>query len=153
MKLKTFADMAVTTKIPARKQKTVTVRAERNLLGQLIILSQSHNVSFEKLFKYSLYPIALSLATADGMLAKTHKAQLLHVLESECQQEAASIDFEKSVFVIDGNALIRAITNLPKMFGELSEIIFKVLPKADTVHFVTDSYHMNSIKTIEQSRR
>ena len=120
MKLKTFADMAVTKKIPTSKQKTVTVRAERNLLGQLLILSQSHNISFEKLFKYSLSPIPWSLATADGTLAKTQKAQLMHILESECQQEVPIIDFEKSVFVIDGNALIRAITNLPKTFGELS---------------------------------
>ena len=144
MKLKTFADMAVTKKIPTSKQKTVTIRAERNLLGQLLILAHSHNISFEKLFKFLLSPIPWSLATADGSLAKTQKAQLMHVLESEGQQEATVIDFEKSVFVIDGNALIQAITHLPKTFGELAEIVFKVLPKADTVHFVTDSYHQDN---------
>lgn len=34
--------------------------------------------------------------------------------------------------------------NKLKTFGELSEIILKVLPKADTLNFVTDSYHINS---------
>jgi len=47
--MRPFADMAVRKKIPTSKQKTVTVRAERNLLGQLLILSQSQNISFEKL--------------------------------------------------------------------------------------------------------
>ena len=121
MKLNTFADMAVEKKIPMSKQKTVTVRAERNLLGQLLILSHSHSISFDKLFQFSLSPIPWSLATlkisytiqyntADRALAKTQKAQLMHILAGECEQQATVVDYEKSVFVIDGNALIRGMT-------------------------------------------
>jgi len=77
----------------------------------------------------------------------------MHILEGESQQEPTVIDREKSVFVIDGNALIRGMTKLPQTFGEFGDMIFHALAKASTVHFVTDSYYKNSIKTIERSRR
>lgn len=58
------------------KQKTVNIRAERNLLGQLLILSQSNDISFDKLFQFSLSPVPWSLGTADGCLAKTDKSNM-----------------------------------------------------------------------------
>jgi len=61
LKLKTFADMVVSKKIPAGKQKAITVKAERNFLGQLLMLSQSNSISFDKLFQFSL-----SLVTCNG---------------------------------------------------------------------------------------
>ena len=32
-------------------------------------------------------------------------------------------------------------------------MVFRALPNGSTVHFVTDSYYVNSIKTVERSRR
>lgn len=54
--LKTFVAMAVKKKLTSTQQKTVKVRAERNFLAQLLVLSQSHDISLEKLFKYPLSP-------------------------------------------------------------------------------------------------
>jgi len=52
------------------------------------MLSQRNAISMPKLFKHSLSPIPWSIATADGCLAKTNKAQLLHSLEKQVGSEA-----------------------------------------------------------------
>jgi len=46
-----------------------------------------------------------------------------------------------------------AVCLLPAMFGELAEVVMRALPKAPTVHFVTDSYLEDSIKQDERQRR
>ena len=78
MSLKTFQAMAVQCKMTSSKRKTVEVKAERNLLGTLLMLSQRQDISLERLFQYPLGPIPWALATADGTLVKTNKAQIMH---------------------------------------------------------------------------
>ena len=152
LRLKTFASMAVRKTLTTSQKKTVMVKAERNLLGRLLIMSQRHDIDLQKLFKYSLSPIPWSLATGDGCYAKTNKSQLLHMLEKECPNVEAPVPDDVS-YVVDGNALIQSLTKLPGTFGELAQLIFRCLPKSSHVHFVTDSYHSQSIKDHERSRR
>ena len=83
LKLKTFQEMAVRKKLASSKQKTVKLKAERNLLGQLLMLCQSHDVCLDKLFTYPLAPVLWCLATADRSMCKANKADLLHALETE----------------------------------------------------------------------
>ena len=78
--LKTFATMAVK-KVAVCKQKSVQVKAERNLLSSILLLSQKVDIDLEKLFSYPMSPLPWSLATADGGLIKTDKLQLLHHIE------------------------------------------------------------------------
>lgn len=56
--LRTFKTMATVTILTTTQKKTIQVKAERNLLGRLLMLSQKNNISLEKLFKYPLvqYP-------------------------------------------------------------------------------------------------
>ena len=136
------------------RAQTVRVTAESNILGQILIACRGKDVDFYKLFAYPLNPVPWSLATPDGGFAKTDKAQLLHALECEADTHSQSphdLPFN-CVVVIDGNALLQAMTHLPDTFEEL-ECVFKCLPKAQTVHFVTDSYHPRSIKDMERHRR
>jgi hypothetical protein len=65
------------------EKKSLQVRAERILLGKLLMLSQDKDISLRKLFEYPLGPIPWSLATADGGMVKTNEAQLLHHLETK----------------------------------------------------------------------
>ena len=51
------------------------------------------------------------------------------------------------------NAVLQAMASLPSMFGELAEYVFQQLPRAHRVDFVTDSYHLCSIKELERSIR
>ena len=73
--LQTFSSMAVKKTLTSSKKKSIQITAERNLLGRLLILSQQHDISLEKLFKYPLGPIPWALATADGGLVKTEKCK------------------------------------------------------------------------------
>jgi NADH:ubiquinone oxidoreductase subunit len=49
--------------------------------------------------------------------------------------------------------MIQAAVMLPNIFGEFALKMFHSLPKAPTIHFVTDTYRQNSIKEQERQRR
>ena len=125
------------------------MRAECNLLGQLLLLCQSHDISFDKLFKYPLAPVPWSLATADGSMCKTDKAQLLHAMSTK----GFEVQPEGCVYIVDGNALLYTIMNVPATVCDFARIVFSCLPKPAVVHFVTDSYIKHSIKDSERQRR
>jgi len=69
--------MAVKKVMKSTENKSIQVKAERNLLGILLMLSQENELSLLKLFEYPLGPIPWSIATADGGMVKTSKAQLM----------------------------------------------------------------------------
>ncbi len=100
------------------------------------MLSQEHNISIEKALSYQLGPpVPWTLATADGCPMKTDKAKLLHNVEKDtCTLEKPHI--YKSVYVYDGNVILQAI-----------------LPCAERVDFVTDTYKDGSIKSLEREKR
>ena len=96
-------------------------------------------------------PNTLALATPDGLPAKTDKAKLLRKLEDDTGHENI-MQLEDNVNIMDGNALLQALTGLPQTFAELAEKAYCSLPKANTVHFVTDTYQEDAIKSIERER-
>jgi len=151
--LKTFEYMAKKCTITTAAKKTVQVKAERNLLGRLLMLSQTHSISFEKLFKYPLGPIPWALSTVDGDLVKTDKSQLLHCLEAAVEPVTTQPPLDVCTYVIDGNAQIQSLINLPETFEDFAFSVFSSLPKAKVVHFVTNTYRNDSIKQLERNRR
>ncbi|GFR97965.1 hypothetical protein ElyMa_002758800 [Elysia marginata] len=81
-KTKTFLSLKKATTLKKDKN-VVKVKAQRNLFGQLLVLSQEHNIDLQKVLQYPLTPTPWSLATPDGLLLKTNKATLLHKLTLE----------------------------------------------------------------------
>ena len=81
----TFKSMAVHKKLTTSQQKIVEIKAECNLLGRLLFLSQENDISIQKLFEYQLGPIPWSTATADDDMINTSKAKLMHHRESLSQ--------------------------------------------------------------------
>jgi len=77
---------------------------------------------------------------------------MMHHLEKDVPHASLS-RAEEFVCIIDGNALLHALVNRPDNFESLAKTIFDALPKAKPVDFVTDSYHSNGIKEVEQDRR
>jgi hypothetical protein len=151
-KLQTFQSMATKHTLTSTQKKTIQIKAERDLLGRLLLLSQANDISLEKLFQYPLGPIPWSLATADGGLVKTDKSQLMHYLEATIPaSDSPAID--NCASVVDGNAQFQAIAHLPQTFADLAYDIFSSLPKAKIVHFVTDTYREQTIKQLERNRR
>ena len=150
----TFKSMAVHKKMTTTQQKTVEIKAERNLLGRLLFLSQEHDISLPKLFEYPLGPIPWAIATAGGGMTKTNKAKLMHHLESlgtPCNETNNTL--KNAITIVDGNALLQAVNRVPETFEDLSLQVFNCLPHSNVVHFVTDSYKADSIKQCERARR
>ena len=137
----TFKSMAVHKELSTSQKKMVKLKAECNLLGRLLFLSQADDLSLPKLFEYPLVPIPWAIATADGGMIKTNKAQLLHHLESLVQPSSSSSSFPvvDAVNVLDGNALLQACSHLPETMTLRSKFFV-------VTHFLTDSYKKISIK-------
>ena len=56
--------------------------AQRNVFGQLILLSLKHEICKERVNSYPLGPVPWPLATSDGTHMKTDKSQVMHALET-----------------------------------------------------------------------
>ena len=126
--------------------------AQRNVFGQLLLLSQENNLDLQKVMEYPLGPVPWALGTADGMPIKTDKAVLMHNLELEDASSHKSPAKERNhIYVIDGNALFHSLNKIPETFGELARTVFNSLSQVHVskVHFLTDNYEEDSIKSIE----
>ena len=86
-----------------------------------------------------------ALATPDGFPTKTDKSKLMHKIEEENKQ-GPPLPTEDKVYIVDGNAMIQAMVNVPTTFGEVSQSLFQSLSRAKRVDFVIDSYVSDSIK-------
>ena len=150
-KLKTFAANEVTKHVTSSQNKISQIRAERNIFGQLVLLSIDHDVDLELTLSFPLGPVPWSLATADGMPTKTDKSILLHNLESGI--ELVTDRPSDAVHVVDGNAMLQSLKSIPDTFEELAEHVFNKLPKSKRVDFITDTYQQHSIRSYERTRR
>ena len=125
------------------------------MFGSILLLSQEHSIDLEKLFQYPMSPVPWSLATGDGALMKTDKAQLMHYLEEKVQADnTVDVVEGDDISVVDGNALFQSILSPPATVAALAHHIFHArLPKTNIVHFVTHTYYACSINDIERQRR
>ena len=128
------------------------IKAERNIFGQLVVLSVEHNIDLQVTLSYLLGSVPYALATADGMPAKTGKSKLLHHLES-CIEHVTAPASEAVAKVIDDNASLYVLSPIPDIFQGVAETVFDRLPKSARVDFVTDRYKDISIKSFERKRR
>ena len=55
------------------------------------MLTQENDIDLEKLFAYPLGPLPWPLVTGDGLLAKTHKAVILHKLVENTSEQTVHI--------------------------------------------------------------
>ena len=80
------------------------------MFAQLLLLSIKNKLSMEKVLSYSLIPVPASMATFDGVPAKTDKSALMHAIEQDSMAEKP----KETNYVIDGNALLQSLTTLPQ---------------------------------------
>jgi hypothetical protein len=150
--LSTFASMRECKKVKNAANKQIEIKAERNLFGQLLLLSEKNNISREKVLSYPLSPVPWALSTADGLPVKTDKAKLMHLLEADVATPVAP-KAQESVYVMDGSAVLHALVDLPITFEQVAMMVFDMLPNVARVDFVTDGYVKNSVKEFERLRR
>ena len=142
---------------PAKKQdKSKVAQVDRALIARMLVVAQSRSMDMRYVLQFSLSPLPLALANADGSLAKTNKAKMLTLLEAGIA--SVSTVPSKAVWVIDGMAVLQSITSPPATFAALAEIIFRISTSSfnaggERVDFVADQYPNVSIKNNEWHRR
>ena len=151
--VKTFAYLSQTTTVTSSAKKSFTIKAQRDIFGQLLVKAQDNKIDLFKVMSYQLSPVPYSLATGGGFFMTTNKATLMHKLENKDILESYDTN-SKITNIIDGNALLQSLVGLPETFGDLALKVFNLLPKnSDEIHFITDAYDSDSIKGLERTKR
>ena len=150
--LKTFSAMKQVKKLNVNG-KDVIIQADRSLFARILILQEKRSISTRELLKYSLGPIAWSLATPEGSIYKPVKAKLLNVLEERIPVLGTTPP--KAARIYDGMCVIQQLPTGLETFGDLSERVLKRITSNNSSHifFVIDQYWKHSIKSCERNNR
>ena len=159
MKINTFS--SVNKKIPVKSSdKLVTVNADRDLFGRLLIVSNTRQISLKDVLSFELSPVPHSLANADGSLRKGTKSVLCSLLEKDVNVVQQLTVPNPAVVIIDDMAIIQMSKSAgTSTFGDLSEKYYNIFTtplfsnNCVQVHVVFDQYWENSIKEGERERR
>ena len=68
-------------KVKAGEEKSITVHADRDLFGRLLIVANARQINLMEVLSYELSPIPCSLAHQDGSLRKNTKSHLAGIIE------------------------------------------------------------------------
>ena len=160
MKIKTFS--SANKKIHVKSSdKLVTVNADRDLFGRLLIVSNTRQISLKDVLSFELSPVPYSLANADGSLRKGTKSVLSSLLEKDVNvvQQLTALP-NPTVVIMDSIAIIQMSKSAgTSTFGDLSEKYYNIFTaplfsnNCVQVHVVFDQYWENSIKEGERERR
>ena len=153
--LPTFANL-----VKSKKTKSagadVVIKADRGLFAKMIVIAQRRQMNMQEVLKYPLGPLPWSLATPDGIPAKTNKATLLHILEGKAEPvEDVPTD---AVWIIDGMALLQSLKSAPRTFSELAGYVFQLVKSTSSQNgtrtdLIMDQYPEVSIKNPEREKR
>lgn len=163
LKIKTFASTKKKITLKSTNEKVISIDADRNLFGRLLIVANSREVNLRDVLAYELSPVPLSLAHCDGSLRKTTKSVLMSVLEEKVRVSArlpVEPQDTKSIHLIDGMAVVQTMkSGNASTFGELANKFYAIATEpllqngCDRVDIVFDQYRDMSIKSHERSRR
>ena len=150
-------------KVKAGDEKSITVQADRDLFGRLLIVTNTHQINLMEVLSYELSPIPCSLAHQDRSLRKSTKRLLAGVIEklvTVVPQLQPSPENTIYMYILDGVALIQMIkSGHTATFGKLAKHYFNTFTsplsthKSYCVRVVFDQYLDDSIKAGEQARR
>ena len=107
-------------------------------------------IDLDVLLSYSLFSVPHCLCTPDGFFPKTNKTSMLRFLMEDYNAE---VKYPKdSMFIQDKNALFHTLANFPPTFRGISLQILDLMVSKKGFIFSTDSYYLDSIKTLERKR-
>ena len=101
-------------KVKAGDEKSITVHADRDLFGRLLIVANARQINLMEVLSYELSPIPCSLAHQDGSLRKNTKNHLAGIIEKLVivvpQLQPSP---ENTVYILDGLVNWPIITSTP----------------------------------------
>ena len=150
-KVKNFASAALKVKVSTKDLKLIELQGTRDLFGRLLYMSTIGKLDLEKVFRFPLTPVPLSLAHVDGSMNRTDKAKLLHKVENMCESVGPDhID----VTIVDAVFLLHTLQSIPPTFGAVAHMLMQILcGMSERIDLVCDSYNTPSIKDTEHARR
>ena len=117
-------------KVKSVDEKLVTVSADRNLFGRLLIASRSRDIDLREVLKYELDSVPCALAHPNGSFRKTTESVFLEILEEQVQAlpRLPVDDRMSTAYVIDGMAVVQMMRNADSAtFGELANKYFQLI--------------------------
>ena len=161
LKIKSFSSAAKKIAVKNQKDMTVSVNADRELFGRLLVAAKNRDIKLKEVLSYELCSVPISLAHPDGSLRKTTKSALMLLLGKDviCRSSLPTSQLP-TAFLTDAMALIQTVKSSGSAaFGELSQKYEDIV--ASTLHqnvctrvdLIFDQYRSVSIKAGERSRR
>ena len=153
--LKTFSSFTKRDNGNQKHNKELVLKADRNLFGHMILVSQSRNLHIKDVLAHPLGPLPWSLSNPDGSLRKTNKAALARELEKSAS--AVEDIGNLSACIIDGMSLVQKLKGDGKTFGEIAGSVLNFAlhegGKSTRIDVVFDVYRKTSIKNAERDNR
>ena len=153
MKLKSFKDLKITTKVRTR-DLVLPLRMDRALFGRMALLGQFRKIDMKTVFTFPLGPLPWSLADPYGLPRKTNKAKLSQQLERNTDVAEKFSDNATSIF--DGMAVLQkfkppAGATFPLVADKVFEVVISNSSKR--VDVVFNVYPDQAIKNAERAKR
>ena len=76
-KVKTFSSVSTKVSVKAMDEKLITVNADRDLFGRLLLAANARQINLKEVLSYELSPVPCSLAHQNGSLKETTKYAFL----------------------------------------------------------------------------
>ena len=100
LKVKTFESTTRKIQVKAVNDKLVTVGADRELFGRLLIAANVRQINLKEVLCHELSSVPFSLAYQDGSLRKTNKSTLAALIESKVMFADDSNLFHATPFIL-----------------------------------------------------
>ena len=123
-------------------------------------MGQTTSLDMKYILTFNLNDFPPAIANPDGTLVKTNKATLIHSILGSVDKSAtcANLAFTNTL-ILDGMSILQQMQNSSSTFRDLAVDILNyiihlgVSYSCKSVHFVTDTYPLVSIKDDERRRR
>ena len=164
LKIKTFATLSKKKTVKLTDEKVITLSADRELFGRLLITGKSRDINLRELLSYELSTVPLSLAHYDGSLRKTNKSVLIAELEKKVDVHPklpqVTTSQMSTAHIVDAMALVQMTKSAGAAnFGEMAFKYYSLVTAplrrngCQRVDVVFDRYSSLSIKAGEREKR
>ncbi|CAB4012975.1 Hypothetical predicted protein [Paramuricea clavata] len=160
LKIDTFKVTTRTISLKGTRGKVVTLNADRELFGRLLVVAKTRDINLKEILSYELSCVPVSLVHPDGTMRKTAKS-LMPILERNVDSISRLPVLElRTAVIIDAMALIQMVKSagaatFGEMAGKYFDIITRVLSQnnCSRLDLVFDQYRAMSIKAAERQER
>ena len=164
LKIKTFASLVKKKTVKLVDEKVLTINADRELFGRLVIAAKSRDINLNDVLSYELSAIPFALAHTDGSLRKTNKSVLMAELEKKVDVQTklpqVITSTTSTAHIFDAMALVHMTKSFgASTFGEMALKYYQpitvplALNSCHRVDVVCDKYIDLSIKAGEGEKR